>query len=239
MTHLMIPERIQQDLEDFLKKNRKADLISAYLFYLEKKFHLNPIVFMREKKIYKNEEDLIRNLELNNKLYRETEIKIQVGRLAVNELTKKIYICPYSGKVFGDNTHPNPQDAIYDWVSKCPENTDRVDGVRVKKFYISEDPEVIKNYQKEAKASVKKTVYTSVITGKLFHNKQSIIDDLLENHVQHIPLKDVPSQNRFELQENFLEFIREHLEESKISAFVETLSNYDTFNKYIEKWTGE
>ena len=48
------------------------------------------------------------------KLWRETEIKIQVGQPSVNEDTQKIYICPFTGKVFGDNTHPNPQDAIYE-----------------------------------------------------------------------------------------------------------------------------
>ena len=50
-------------------------------------------------------------LEKENKLWNETEIKITYSKEAVNEETKKIYICPFSGKVFGDNTHPNPQDA--------------------------------------------------------------------------------------------------------------------------------
>ena len=146
MTKLMIPERVQTELENFLKKNRKADLVTTYLFYLEKKFHLDPVVFMREKKIFQSEAELIKALEAEGKLWRETEIKMQVGPPTVNALTKKVYICPFTGKVFGDNTHPNPQDAIYDWVSKCPENKERLDGVKVKRFFVSEDPEIIKNY---------------------------------------------------------------------------------------------
>jgi hypothetical protein len=162
-----------------------------------------------------------------------------VGQVGVNELTKKVYICPFSGKVFADNTHPNPQDAVYDWVSKCPENTERKDGMRVKKFYVSEDPEVIKNYIKKRKEPVSKIVYTSMITGKLFNSKQGVVEDLKKNHVRPIPMKDVPTQNRFEIQEGFLTFIQEHLDEGKIASFVESLSGNESFKKHIERWMEE
>ena len=226
-------------MENFLKKNRKADLITTYLFFLEKKYRIDPVVFAREKKIYQSKDDLIRILESQGKLWRETEIKIQMGKPSVNDATKKIYICPYTGKVFGDNTHPNPQDAIYEWVSKCPENTDRKDGMRVKKFYISEDPEVIKSYIKEQKAPLKKIVYTSIITGKLFHSKAGVIEDFCDNQIRPIPMRDVPTQNRFEIQEEFLAFIQNHLEENKISVFVETLSQYEPFVKHVQRWMAE
>lgn len=239
MAKLAIPERVITEIESFLKKNRKADLVTTYLYYLEKKYNLDPVVFIREKRIYQSEEELLKVLERENKLWRETEIKIQVGQTAVNEATKKVYICPYSGKVFGDNTHPNPQDAIYDWVSKCPENTERKDGIRVKKFYVSEDPEVIKNYIKKRKEPLKKTVYTSLITGKLFDSKKGVIEDLRKNHIRSIPLQDVPTQNRFEIQEDFLGFIQEYLDEAKIRAFVEKLSDYEPFASYVEKWMEE
>lgn len=239
MTKLAVSDSVISEMEGFLKKNRKADLITTYLFFLEKKYRLDPVVFMREKKIYQSKEGLIRILEDQGKLWRETEIKIQIGKPSVNEATKKIYICPFTGKVFGDNTHPNPQDAIYEWVLKCPENTERKDGMRVKKFYISEDPEVIKSYIKEQKEPLKKIVYTSIITGKLFHSKNGVIDDFCENQIRSIPMKDVPTQNRFEIQEDFLAFIQTHLEESKISAFVEALSQYELFTKHIQRWMEE
>ena len=82
----------------------------------------------------------------------DTEIKIGQDTRSVNEQTKKIYICPFSGKVFGDNTHPNPQDAIYDWVSTCAENNERVGGLRVKRFFVSEDPEMIQQTKEFAKS---------------------------------------------------------------------------------------
>ena len=239
MTKAAVSDSMVSDLEGFLKKNRRADLITTYLFFLEKKYRLDPVVFLREKKIYQSKDELIRILESQGKLWRETEIKIQIGKPSVNESTRKIYICPYSGKVFGDNTHPNPQDAIYEWVSKCPENTDRKDGMRVKKFYISEDPEVIKGYIKERKEPLRKIVYSSVITGKLFHSKAGVVEDFCENHIRSIPMKDVTTQNRFEIQEDFLAFIQSHLEETKISTFVEALSQYEPFVKHVQRWMEE
>ena len=122
MTTLVITDSLKDELQKFLKKNKKADLITTYLFFLEKKHNIKPVLFGREKMIYQSQDELVKKLEQDGKLWRETEIKIQIGQQSVNELTKKIYICPFTGKVFGDNTHPNPQDALYDWVSHCPEN---------------------------------------------------------------------------------------------------------------------
>lgn len=239
MTKLAISEGIYKNLLDFIKKNRNIDLITAYLSFLEMKNKLSPVVFMKEKKIFLTEDHLVKTLEEENKLWRETTIIIQLGKQSVNEDTKKLYICPYSGKVFADNTHPNPQDAIYDWVSRCPENTERKDGMKIKKFYISEDKEVIKNYITPQKAQLSKTVFSSVVTGKLFNNKKGVIQDLLENHIKHIPMKQVTTQNRFELHEDFLEFLETSLEDAKVSAFVETLSERPEFEKYINKWMNE
>ncbi len=236
MTKLAISEGIYKDLLDFIKKNRNVDLITTYLSFLEMKHNLSPVVFMKEKKIFLSQDHLVKALEKENKLYRETTIKIQLGKKSVNEESKKIYICPYSGKVFADNTHPNPQDAIYDWVSNCPENTERKDGIRVKKFYISEDPEVIKNYITPQSAELSKTVFSSVVTGKLFNSKKGVIQDLLENQIKSIPMKQVTTQNRFELHDDFLQFLESNLEDSKVSSFVETLSTRDEFTKYITKW---
>ena len=236
MTKLAISAGIYKDLLEFLKKNRTTDLITTYLSFLEMKHKLTPVVFMKEKKIFLSEDHLVESLEKENKLCRETTIKIQLGKQSVNDESKKIYICPYSGKVFADNTHPNPQDAIYDWVSRCPENTERKDGIKVKKFYISEDPEVIKNYITPQEAELSKTVFSSVVTGKLFNNKKGVIQDLLQHHIKHIPMKQVTTQNRFELHDDFLEFLEKNLEDSKVSAFVETLSERDEFAKYVTRW---
>lgn len=239
MSKVAVSETMIQELETYLKQNRKSDLISTYLYYLEKKFSIEPCLFMKEKKIYQSQQDLIKTLEQQNKLWRQTEIKIQVGTPSVNAETKRIYICPHSGKVFGDNTHPNPQDAIYDWVSNCKENNERKDGMRVKKFHVSEDPEVIKNYLSQTREPVKKTVYTSFITGKLFNSKKAVINDFVENHIKPFKFSDVTKQNRFEIQEDFLEFIQTHLDETKIAAFVEELGEHEQFQKHIDRWMEE
>jgi len=89
MSAIVITENLKDELLKFLKKNRKADLITTYLYYLEKKFNIRPVLFAREKTIYQSQEDLIKRLEDAGNCGAETEIKIQFGQASVNELTKK------------------------------------------------------------------------------------------------------------------------------------------------------
>ena len=190
-TVLSISAEQKNELLKFLKKNRSADLVTAYLAFIEDKYRLKPILFPRDKAIYQSVEGLIEKLEAQGKIWRETEITIQFGQQSVNEDTKKIYICPFTGKVFGDNTCPNPQNAIYDWVTKCPENKERVGGLPVKRFFVSEDPEVIKNYISQRKSSIKKVVYSSAITRKLFNSKKAVLDDFKKNHIKTLTLLEL------------------------------------------------
>lgn len=231
-----IREEEKKELLEFLKKNKQADLVTFYLAYVEEKYDVKPVLFPRDKMIFQSLDDLIAKLEREGKLWRETEITIQFGQESVNDQTKKIYICPFTGKVFGDNTHPNPQDAIYDWVATCPENKERIGGLPVKRFFVSEDPEVIKNYISERKASIKKKVYSSAITGKLFNSKASVVDDFKKNHIKRLTLAEVQNQNRFQIDEKFMEFIQKHLTEDKIASFVEALSEFPEFEPFISKW---
>jgi hypothetical protein len=235
-TALKITTDQKNGLLKFLKKTKGADLVTAYLAFIEETHHLHPILFPREKTIYQSMESLLKKLESTGKLWRETEITIQFGQPSVNDQTKKIYICPFTGKVFGDNTHPNPQDAIYDWVSKCPENKERVGGLPAKRFLVSEDPEVIRNYIGEKRTSIKKVVYSSAVTGKLFNSKQSVIDDFKKNHVKPMTFLEVQNQNRFQIDDEFLGFIQKYLTEEKIASFVEALSDHPEFKPYLDKW---
>ncbi|MCB1108525.1 MAG: DUF2709 domain-containing protein [Chlamydiia bacterium] len=234
-----ISDKLKQDLKIFLDDHGQADLVSTYLFFLEKKHRLHPVIFIREKTIYSTPGEITDRLGAEGKLWRETEIKIQFNQPSVNEETKRIYICPFTGKVFGNNTHPNPQDAIYDWVSKCPENTERHDGLKVKRFFISEDPEVIKNYIQKGKDPITKKVFSSAVSGKLFNSKQGVIDDFVQNQLKALPLSEVPSQNRFNIDEKLLAFLQENLEETKINAFVESLGNFAEFKEHVELWLEE
>ena len=235
-TSFAISSEQKEELLKFLKKNRAADLVMIYLHYLQEKHKLKPVLFPRDKKIFQSEDDLVHSLESEGKLWRETEITIQFGQQSVNEETKKIYICPFTGKVFGDNTHPNPQDAIYDWVAKCPENKERVGGLPAKRFFVSEDPDVIKNYISARKASVKKVVYSSAITGKLFNSKAAVVDSFKKNHVKPLTLFEVQNQNRYEIEDKFLSFIQKNLSEEKISLFVEALAEHPEFESFLSKW---
>lgn len=238
MTKVVITEDQQAALKNFLTENPSAELVNTYLFFIEKKFNLQPVVFPRDKIIYQSDRDAVKVLEDENKLWHEAEIKITLGHTSVNEQTTKIYICPFTGKVFGDNTHPNPQDAIYDWVSKCPENKERVGGLKVKRFFVSEDPEVIQSYiaKTKPKEPIKKIVYSSVLSGKLFNSKEAVIDDFRKNYLKKLSLFEVQNQNRFQIEEQFLAFIQKQLTEDKITAFVESLAEIEAFEPYVSQW---
>jgi hypothetical protein len=238
MAKLTVSKELQNSIKEFLNENPFAELLNAYLFYVEKRFDLNPVLFVRDKIIYQSTDDAVKALEKEGKLWHEAEIKISIGQASVNEQTKKIYICPFTGKVFGDNTHPNPQDAIYDWVSKCPENTERVGGLKAKRFFVSEDPEVIQNYLAKVKPKepITKIVYSSVLNGKLFNSKAAVIDDFKKNYLKPMTLFEVQNQNKFEIESEFLNFIQTQLVEEKIGAFVEALAEEEAFQASIAKW---
>ncbi len=236
MTAIVISEKLKNELAEFLKGQRSPELIAAYLFFLEKKFNLRPVVFVRDKIVFASVDEAVLRLEKEGKLWHKTEIKIGFGPPTVNEQTRKIYICPFTGKTFADNTHPNPQDAIYDWVSKSPENTERVGGVKAKRFFVSEDPEVIKNYIQPRKEPITKIVFSSTITGKLFNSKEAVVQDFKEHYLKPMTLVEVQNQNRFQMDPGFLELIQAQLQEDKIAAFVEALADYEEFHTYVSEW---
>lgn len=241
MAPTTISASMVESIREFIEESKHPELIATYLHYVEQKLRLDPVLFVRDKIVYKSAEDAVKILESENKLWRETEIKIGYYPAAVDEGTTKIYICPFTGKVFGDNTHPTPQDAIYDWVAKCTENTERVGGLRSKRFFISEDAEVIKAYASKFKPKepVTKVVFSSVINNKLFHSKDAVIDDFKQNYLKRVSLVEVENQTRFQIESSFMTLIQEHLKEDKIASFVESLSEVGGFDAYIERWLGE
>lgn len=241
MTKDVITKELRDVLYDFLTKNRSEELINTYLFFIENKFNLHPVLFPKEKTIFQSSEDVIQRLEKDGKLWHEAEIKIGYHNPSVNEQTQKIYICPFTGKVFGDNTHPNPQDAIYDWVSKCPENKEKQGGLRVKRFFVSEDPGVIQSYIAKTKPqnTITKVVYSSVLSGKLFSTKAGVIEDFKKNYLKSLSLMEVQSQNSYKIEDHFLAFIQKYLVEDKIAQFVESIAQFEEFGPFVEQWLEE
>ncbi len=233
---MTLSSALKQSLLAFLGERKHPELLGAYLYYLQQRFHLEPVAFVRDKIIYQSRVEAITKLESEGKVWRETEIKIGYGPPTVNGRTKKIYICPFTGKVFADNTHPNPQDAIYDWVAKCPENNERIGGVPAKRFFVSEDPEVIKDYIKPRKEPITKIVYSSAVTGKLFNSKQAVIQHFIESYLKPMTLDEVQNQNRFQLENSFLQLIQDQLQEEKIATFVEMLAEDEAFHPYVSEW---
>lgn len=236
MNSMELTDKLRKDLESFLKKNRRADLVAAYLRCVELREKLQPVVHPGSKTIFAGAEGAIEALESESRLSRETEIKISFDQGAVNEQTQKIYICPYSGKVFGDNTHPNPQDAIYEWVSTCPENSDRIGGLRVKRFLVSEDPKLIKKYITHRKKSVTKRVFSSIVSGKLYDTRKNVWDEFRLHYLKPMSLYEVQEQNRFQIHPDLLKLLQEQLQEAKIADFVESLSKHAFFKPYLNLW---
>jgi hypothetical protein len=232
---LITPE-LKKQLEAFLADKKKSDLLSTYLFFVEQRFKLKPILFPAGKVIYENVDQAIELLEKEGKLWHEAKIRISFAKEAVNEGTKKIYICPFCPKVYGDNTHPDPQDAIYEHVSSCLENNERLGGLKTKRFFVSEDPEVIKNYIHPPKEALTKVVYSSVVTGKLFNSRQAVVKDFKENHIKSLSVAEALGQNRFEIEKKFLSFLQDQLEDTKVSAFVEEASRHEEFTPHVERW---
>jgi hypothetical protein len=237
MTKTVINEEMKESIQKFLEENSSAELINTYLYFVELKFELEPVLFPKEKIIYQSADDAVKLVEKEGKLWHEAEIRIGFSN-QINDQTKKIYICPFTGKVFGDNTHPNPQDAIYDWVSKCPENKERIGGLPAKRFFISEDQGVIANYIAKVKQKdpIKKVVFSSVLNGKLFSTKEAVIKDFRTNYLKRMSLVEVQSQNRFQIEEHFLAFIQKQLAEDKISSFVEAIAEYPVFMPFVSQW---
>ncbi len=241
MTEVLMPKKsnldaLKKDFLSYLKPKRKPDLITSYLHYIGKRDIISPIVCPRYKLIFKSLEDALKTLEKDGRIWRETRIHIGQETAVVNEQTRKIYICPFSGKVFADNTHPNPQDAIYDWVAKCSQNTERKDGLVVKRFFVSEDPGIISNYIEETKEPITKVVYSSALTGALYQDKETILKEFKEKYVKSFSLEEIQNQNRFEIEKGLLAYIQEQLEEDKVSSFIEGLAEHEEFMPYIEKW---
>jgi len=42
-------------LIDYLSRHKSAGLLTAYLQYVESKFNIHPVLFIKEKKIYRSE----------------------------------------------------------------------------------------------------------------------------------------------------------------------------------------
>lgn len=236
--NVQLSEELREKLRSFLSENKNAELVNTYLYFIQNRFNLQPVLYPKLKIIFMSVGDAIKKVEEQQELWRETEIKIVFTHESVNEQTKKIYICPFSGKVFGDNTHPNPQDAIYDWVSRCPENTERSGGLRVKRFYVSEDPEVIQNYlhKEKHRAPISKKVYSSALSGKIFNSKQAVIEDFKRHYLKSMTLLEVQNQNRYAIEEGFLDFIQGQLVEDKVASFIEALAEHDEFLPYVQRW---
>lgn len=239
MAHnVALSDELKEKLQIFLKENSNAELVTTYLYFIQNRFNLQPVLYPRQKIIYMSAEEAIKKVQENEELWREAEIKITFSRESVNENTTKIYICPFSGKVFGDNTHPNPQDAIYDWVSKCPENTERSGGLRVKRFYVSDDPEVIKNFldKEKRKDPITKKVYSSGLSGKIFSSQKAVVDDFKRNYLKPMTLLEVQNQNRFKIEDGLLEFIQDQLVEDRVAGFIEALAEHEEFVPFVQKW---
>lgn len=234
-TQFTISPEHRSELLKFLKKNPDADAVAGYCAYVEQKYRIKPVVYSRQKKIYKTLDDLMKHLEAEGKFCRETEITIHYGKQSVNDNTKKIVICPFCSNVIGDNMVQNLSDAAYEHVRKCKDNHELVGGVPSKRFSVSEDSDLIATYMTERKAAVKKVVYTSA-TGKLYNSREAVIDDFKKNQMKPVSFYEVVlNPKEYEIEESLAAFRDDQVVEEKIISFLEGLSKHTEFEPYVKR----
>lgn len=234
-TPFTISPEHRSELLKFLKKTPTADAVIGYCAFIESKYRVKPVLYPRDRTIYRSIEDLSKRLESEGKLWRESEITIHFGKQSVNAETVKIYICPFCSYVIGNNMSSQPVDDMYDHLSlKCKNNTERVDGLPAKRFLVSEDLDLIKEHITERKAAVKKKVYTSA-SGKLFNSKEAVIEDF-KKAVKVVPFSEVVYNPReFEIEESLNDLKDEQVTGEKIEAFLQALSKYTEFDSYVKR----
>ncbi|NBO23832.1 MAG: DUF2709 domain-containing protein, partial [Chlamydiae bacterium] len=69
MAAFVITESLKEELIKFLNKNPKSDLLTAYLFFLSKKYSIKPVLYIREKTIFQGQDELIKSLENQGKIW--------------------------------------------------------------------------------------------------------------------------------------------------------------------------
>ena len=60
MASSVITKSLKDLLNDFLKKTKKADLLMTYFFFLEKKYNIQPVLFLKEKTIYQSKAEIFK-----------------------------------------------------------------------------------------------------------------------------------------------------------------------------------
>jgi len=57
MTNLVIPDRVSSSLLEFVTATKRPELIASYLHYVEQLLNLQPVLFVKDKTVYKNVDD--------------------------------------------------------------------------------------------------------------------------------------------------------------------------------------
>ena len=93
MVKLKFTKKIISTLLVFLTKNKRADLITTYIKYLEETYKILPIIFLPKKTIFMNVDECLNILKESDELYRKTELKVSYDKSAVNDKPQKyIYV---------------------------------------------------------------------------------------------------------------------------------------------------
>ena len=209
-----------------------------YILILQHVHDIDPVVFLPNKVIFKNSEDAVHKLTTKAHTHNiaiET-IKILMHRQAavVNDETTKIYICPYTGKVFGNNTCNYPEDEIYDWVSTYATSNNIGTGT---KFFISSDKELINTYLSSNPDNYK-TVYKIQGNNQLFLDVVTAEKQLVKSLVP-MDLNSVLNQNKFQIEASFLKVCQHVLQDSYISKIVAVLNQAPTLKQYSHIWENQ
>ena len=63
MAKMVIAGEQRNVLHQYLEENSAVELVTAYLFFIENKLKLKPVLFVRDKVIYKSADEVVKALE--------------------------------------------------------------------------------------------------------------------------------------------------------------------------------
>ena len=89
MGKIVLSEQEREKLLKFLEDNRPPELVNTYMYFLEERYHIAPVLFPKNKTIYMSADEAVKRLEKEGQIYHETKIKIGTDSRTVNEKTKE------------------------------------------------------------------------------------------------------------------------------------------------------
>eukprot|EP00105_Crassostrea_gigas_P044026 XP_019928174.1 PREDICTED: uncharacterized protein LOC109620371 [Crassostrea gigas] len=212
----------------------KGEFTELFLNFITLEYDIRPVLYLGNRTIYRTPEEAFEKLTKNDEAYTCIKLNTVGHKPEVDNETTKIFICPFSGKVFGNNMFLHPEDVIYEWVMNCPENKVGKSGMKERRFYVSEDPKLISSYKKEEVVETKE-VFKSISSKKLFLSQEDAIEDVKKS-LKPMSISEVVSQKKHKLDDDFIELLQKVLDEDYTQQVFDAMLSCEGLKGITSKW---